>query len=195
MAVVFRRPTVFLITEAHVVVESFLETINALLSDGFVPSLWEKDEMEAVINDHRQASPRGGAGGRRHRLVTPPCAQEAIAALCAGSLTNKEVLSHYMGVCRSNLHVVLAMSPSGSKLRVRCRQFPGPSCVCARGVCVSSPASTHAGLLSYTSIDYFLPWPSEALTQVANFHLANCDLGESPAVRCSGAAARQRRCA
>ena len=49
------------------------------------------------------------------------------------------------------MHIVLAMSPAGDKLRVRCRNFPG--------------------LVSNTSIDWFFPWPEEALTAVSKFFL------------------------
>jgi dynein heavy chain len=42
---------------------------------------------------------------------------------------------------RSNLHVVLAMSPVGDALRSRCRNFPG--------------------LVNNTVIDWFEPWPEQ----------------------------------
>jgi dynein heavy chain len=48
------------------------------------------------------------------------------------------------------------MSPAGDKLRVRCRNFPG--------------------LVSSTSIDWFFPWPEEALTSVAEHFLNNVSL-------------------
>ena len=56
-----------------------------------------------------------------------------------------------MNKCRNNLHIVLAMSPSGSKLRLRCRNFPG--------------------LVSNAVIDWFFPWPADALQKVAEFFL------------------------
>jgi dynein heavy chain len=54
--------------------------------------------------------------------------------------------------CRNNLHVVLAMSPVGETLRTRCRNFPG--------------------LVNNTVIDWFEPWPEQALTSVATVFLA-----------------------
>jgi dynein heavy chain len=48
------------------------------------------------------------------------------------------------------------MSPAGDKLRIRCRNFPG--------------------LVSNTSIDWFFPWPEEALTSVANYFMKDVDL-------------------
>ena len=61
-----------------------------------------------------------------------------------------------MNKCRNNLHLVLAMSPSGDKLRLRCRSFPG--------------------LISNCVIDWFFPWPEDALSKVAEFFLAEVDL-------------------
>ena len=59
---------------------------------------------------------------------------------------------------RNNLHIVLAMSPAGSTLRLRCRNFPG--------------------LISNTSIDWFFAWPEEALVSVCDFYLKDVDLPE-----------------
>jgi len=56
------------------------------------------------------------------------------------------------------MHVVLAMSPAGDTLRIRCRNFPG--------------------LVSNAQIDWFFPWPEEALISVAKFYLKDEDLPE-----------------
>ena len=39
--------------------------------------------------------------------------------------TSANLWKFYVNKCRNNLHLVLAMSPSGDKLRLRCRSFPG----------------------------------------------------------------------
>ncbi len=49
---------------------------------------------------------------------------------------------------KERLHIVMTMSPSGETLSVRCRNFPG--------------------MLSATYIDWYQPWPSEALVKVAD---------------------------
>merc|ERR1712224_522215 len=54
---------------------------------------------------------------------------------------------------RDNLHIVLTMSPVGSALRVRMRMFPA--------------------LVNCCTIDWFLPWPDEALLGVARRKLAD----------------------
>eukprot|EP00928_Gymnodinium_smaydae_P068046 TRINITY_DN5109_c0_g4_i2.p1 TRINITY_DN5109_c0_g4~~TRINITY_DN5109_c0_g4_i2.p1 ORF type:complete len:3873 (+),score=1233.23 TRINITY_DN5109_c0_g4_i2:1305-11621(+) len=53
---------------------------------------------------------------------------------------------------RDNLHIVLTMSPVGSALRVRMRMFPA--------------------LVNCCTIDWFLPWPDDALLGVATKQLA-----------------------
>jgi len=55
--------------------------------------------------------------------------------------------NYFVSRARENLHIVLCMSPSGDTLMLRCRFFPG--------------------LVSSTSIDWFFPWPEDALTAVA----------------------------
>jgi dynein heavy chain len=55
--------------------------------------------------------------------------------------------SYFVQRSRENIHIVLAMSPAGDTLRVRCRNFPG--------------------LVSNTSIDWFFAWPEDALSAVA----------------------------
>jgi len=67
--------------------------------------------------------------------------------------------SYYIEQCRDNLHIVLAMSPVGDDLRRRCRNFPG--------------------MVNNTVIDWFQPWPAEALRSVADKFLSDVDLPES----------------
>eukprot|EP00471_Norrisiella_sphaerica_P006901 CAMPEP_0184484204 /NCGR_PEP_ID=MMETSP0113_2-20130426/5915_1 /TAXON_ID=91329 /ORGANISM="Norrisiella sphaerica, Strain BC52" /LENGTH=4710 /DNA_ID=CAMNT_0026865073 /DNA_START=240 /DNA_END=14372 /DNA_ORIENTATION=+ len=53
---------------------------------------------------------------------------------------------------RDNLHIVLAFSPANSKFAERARKFPG--------------------LINCCNIDWFLPWPVEALQDVSNKFIA-----------------------
>ncbi|KXZ49756.1 DHC2 protein [Gonium pectorale] len=77
-----------------------------------------------------------------------------------GMLATKESCwSYYVEKCRNNLHVVLAMSPVGESLRSRCRNFPG--------------------MVNNTVIDWFEPWPEQALTSVASVFLADEALPET----------------
>lgn len=54
---------------------------------------------------------------------------------------------------RANLHVVLCFYPVGEKLRIRARQFPA--------------------LVNCTVLDWFHPWPQEALVNVASRFLTD----------------------
>lgn len=57
----------------------------------------------------------------------------------------------FISEIRTNLHVVLCMSPVGEALRVRCRKFPS--------------------LVNCCTLDWFTSWPKEALYEVAKRHL------------------------
>ncbi|XP_015274779.1 PREDICTED: dynein heavy chain 10, axonemal [Gekko japonicus] len=73
-------------------------------------------------------------------------------AMKAGSAPAKEsVWQYFVNKSANNLHIVLGMSPVGETLRTRCRNFPG--------------------LVNNTGIDWFLPWPAQALYAVAKFFL------------------------
>lgn len=121
-------PVVFLFTDAHVVEEGFLEFINNILTSGTIPALFEKDETDQCVNSVRK---------------------EVKATGVIDTFDN--CWAYFVDKCRNNLHVVLAMSPSGDKLRVRCRNFPG--------------------LISASVIDWFQPWPANALQKVAEYFL------------------------
>jgi ABC-type dipeptide/oligopeptide/nickel transport system ATPase component len=56
---------------------------------------------------------------------------------------------------RANLHVVLCFSPVGETFRVRCRKFPA--------------------LINCTSVDWFHPWPRDALVSVARRFLQDIE--------------------
>lgn len=126
---------VFMFTDAHVVEEGFLEFINNMLTIGMVPALYDQDERDALCNTVRTEVRHAGLPETPDNLWT-----------------------FYVNKCRNNLHIVLAMSPSGSKLRIRCRNFPG--------------------LVSNAVIDWFFPWPADALEKVAQFFLADEALPE-----------------
>ena len=128
-AEVAKGPTTFLFTDAHVAEEGFLESINNMLTTGLVPALFAQDEKDQLSNTVRDEVRAAGLD------ETPTV-----------------LWNYFVGKARDNLHVVLAMSPSGETLRVRCRNFPG--------------------LASSTTIDWFFPWPEEALSKVAQYFLA-----------------------
>ncbi|KAF0291565.1 Dynein heavy chain 10, axonemal [Amphibalanus amphitrite] len=78
-------------------------------------------------------------------------------AVKAGYAIQKEsVWQFFVDRCVQNLHVVLCMSPTGQQLQIRCRNFPG--------------------LVNNTTIDWFQPWPEQALYAVASVFLAEVAL-------------------
>jgi dynein heavy chain len=122
------QPIVFLFTDAHVVEPGFLEFINNMLSTGMIPSLFEQDEKDGFISSVRGEVQAAG-------IV----------------VTNANCWNYFVNKARNNLHVVLAMSPSGDTLRIRCRNFPG--------------------MVSSSVIDWFFSWPKDALSKVAHAFL------------------------
>jgi dynein heavy chain, axonemal len=130
---IIKKPTCFLFTDAHVVEEGFLELVNNMLTIGMVPGLFPEEEKDALINEIEDAARKEGI----------PESKES-------------KWDYFINRCRDNLHIVLAMSPAGDTLRIRCRNFPG--------------------LVSNTSIDWFFPWPEEALNAVATHFLQEEDL-------------------
>ncbi|KAK3083644.1 hypothetical protein FSP39_000711 [Pinctada imbricata] len=62
------------------------------------------------------------------------------------------VWQYFVTKCANNLHVVLAMSPVGDALRTRCRNFPG--------------------MVNNANIDWFFPWPEQALYAVASVFIS-----------------------
>ncbi|CAG6015638.1 unnamed protein product [Menidia menidia] len=109
----------FLLTDAQIPDEHFLVPINDLLASGEIPELFSEEDMEEIVSSVR-AAVRG-----------------------VGLLDNRE------NCWRFFIHrVVLCLSPLGTNLRVRARQFPA--------------------LISCTAIDWFHPWTTKALQSVSN---------------------------
>jgi len=128
------KPTVFLFDETQIVHESFLEDVNNILSSGEVPNLFPKDELGGVLDEVRAAAKSAGAGE-----------------------TGEQLYSFFLERVRTNLHVILCLSPVGETFRERCRMFPG--------------------LVNCTTIDWFTEWPADALFEVASKQLEGEDLG------------------
>jgi hypothetical protein len=76
--------------------------------------------------------------------------------------------------CRSNLRVVLCLSPIGDTLRERCRMFPG--------------------LVNCTTMDWFCDWPADALYEVANRQLPAEALSSSELRQAVCKVCRNRTC-
>ncbi|KAH7825191.1 dynein haevy chain 4, outer dynein arm beta [Monocercomonoides exilis] len=71
--------------------------------------------------------------------------------------TRDNCLNFFTQRVRANLHLILCFSPVGDAFRQRARKFPA--------------------IVSCTSIDWFHPWPQEALLSVGKRFLADVELG------------------
>ena len=89
------KPTVFLFDETQIVVETFLEDINNVLTSGEVPNLFAKDEISGLCEDVRADAKRAGVGEMQDELYRV-----------------------FLGRVIKNLHIVLCMSPIGDELPV-----------------------------------------------------------------------------
>jgi dynein heavy chain len=72
--------------------------------------------------------------------------------------SNNSIFKFFTERCKLNLHVVLAFSPVGDEFRSRLRMFPA--------------------LVNCTTIDWFHPWPTDALQNVARRFLNDVDFDE-----------------
>jgi dynein heavy chain len=132
---VLTKPQTFLFTDSHVAEEGFLELINNILTIGMVPALFPEEEKDGLI---------GPLDDEMRKQKLPE--------------TKEFRWNYYVNKCRENMHIILAMSPAGDTLRVRCRNFPG--------------------LISNTNVDWFFPWPEDALNAVASNFMGVVDLEE-----------------
>jgi len=131
---VLNKSTVFMIDDTQIVKESFLEDINGILNTGEVANLFNSEEMGAMME-----------------ALSKPCQEAGV-----NPGMPSEVYSFFVGRVRTNLHLVICLSPIGESFRTRLRMFPS--------------------LVNCCTIDWFTEWPEEALRSVANFFLASVDL-------------------
>uniref|UniRef100_A0A3Q3KEU7 Dynein axonemal heavy chain 7 n=1 Tax=Monopterus albus TaxID=43700 RepID=A0A3Q3KEU7_MONAL len=119
---------VFLFTDTQIKMESFLEDISNLLNTGEVPNLFAADEKQEICEQMRVLDRQRD---RDKQTDGSPL-----------SLFNM-----FVERCRTQLHVVLAMSPIGDAFRSRLRRFPA--------------------LINCCTINLFQTWPEDALQAVA----------------------------
>ncbi|KAJ3368393.1 Dynein heavy chain 1, axonemal [Kappamyces sp. JEL0680] len=129
------KQMVFVLTDTQIISESCLEDVNNILNGGDVPNIYNFEEMDRILNTMR------------------PIAQEI------GIVPTRENLfSHYLQRVKSNLHMIICMSPIGDAFRNRLRMFPS--------------------LVNCCTIDWFSTWPEDALRSVAANAIADVsDLG------------------
>ncbi|MCO5578649.1 hypothetical protein L7F22_032493 [Adiantum nelumboides] len=97
-----RPPVIFLFDDTQIVVETFLEDINNIMSTGEVPNLFTKDDLQSIFDQCRAAAKKAKAGD-----------------------TDDELYSFFLEKARENLHVVLCLSPVQESFHRRLQMFPG----------------------------------------------------------------------
>ncbi|KAM7230116.1 hypothetical protein CapIbe_018833 [Capra ibex] len=133
-------PITFLFSDTQIKNESFLEDINNVLNSGDIPNLYNMDEQDQIVNTMR-----------------PYIQEQGLQP------TKANLMAAYTGRVRSNIHMVLCMSPIGEVFRARLRQFPS--------------------LVNCCTIDWFNEWPAEALESVAIMFLSEIpELDAAPKV-------------
>ena len=75
--------------------------------------------------------------------------------------TQDDLFSFFIDRVRANLHIVMCFSPVGPKLNQRTQKFPA--------------------LINGTTVDWFLPWPEQALTAVAQHFMGSFDIKDENA--------------
>lgn len=132
----------FIFTEAEIKDEAYLEVINSILTTGEVPNLIPKDELLVMASELR-----GIAMKQVLNFVETP----------------DNLVKFFIDRVRSNLHVVLCMSPVSAKFPERARRFPG--------------------IIAGCTIDWFLAWPKEALIAVSSGFIDKIKLDCTPEVQ------------
>lgn len=118
------RPTVFLFNDTQIVDESFLEDINNILSSGEVPNLFKPDELSEVClpllcwkNYMKYVSPLLSVMSVLLRSLQVCNALSEDARRDKVLQTPDSLFRYLIERVRSNLHVILCMSPVGELFR------------------------------------------------------------------------------
>jgi dynein heavy chain len=92
----------FILTDAQITDDKFLVYINDLLSSGYIPELFAKDELDTLIGKIRAEAKGAGYDD-----------------------VPDELFGYLLDKVRKNLHLSLCFSPVGDTFRIRARKFPG----------------------------------------------------------------------
>ena len=123
------KMSTLLLTDAQLKHSFMLEDVNNLINQYEIPSLFGPDD-KIIISERVRINARkeGNIWLYNHG-------------------TQEEMLDYFVIKVRQKLHVVLAMSPTGSQLGERIRNFPS--------------------LVNCCTVDWYELWPKEALEAVA----------------------------
>jgi dynein heavy chain len=106
------------------------------LNGGVIPNLYtEAEDITNIIDSMKEANKNNAA---------------------FKNFSDGEVMNDFLTKAKTNIHLVLTMSPIGEEFKRRLRMFPS--------------------LVNCCTIDWFLPWPKEALQSVAEYFLNQVEL-------------------
>jgi dynein heavy chain, axonemal len=138
------KQVTFIMTDAEIKSETFLEAINSMLATGEIPGLIPKDEQDVFkLECKNQYGKDLNLKGADPSLL--------------------ELWVFFINRVKDCLHMVLAFSPVGTKFRDRSQKFPS--------------------LFSQCSINWFLPWPEDALVSVSNNKMVGFKMDAKKEVR------------
>lgn len=131
------KPTMFLFCDTQIINEQMLEDINNVLNSGDVPGLYKNEDFEDIF-----------------KVGKVDCSKKGLP------VNKMNMMSCYLARVKSNIHVVIAMSPLGEIFRSRLLKFPS--------------------LVNCCTLDWFTEWPEEALINVAKGSFADeaVDMGK-----------------
>ena len=92
----------FILTDSQITNDKFLVYVNDILSSGWIPELFQKDELDGILGKVRAEAKNAGY------LDTPD-----------------QLFDFFLDKARKNLHLALCFSPVGDAFRFRARKFPG----------------------------------------------------------------------
>ncbi|XP_010215324.1 PREDICTED: dynein heavy chain 12, axonemal [Tinamus guttatus] len=125
----------------------FIITDTQIKDEGFL------EDVDSVLNTGEV--PNLFAADEKQEII------EGVRAVAQAGNKHEELsplalFAFFVNRCKENLHVVVAFSPIGDAFRNRLRQFPS--------------------LINCCTIDWFQPWPEDALERVANKFLETLQL-------------------
>ncbi|XP_039313454.1 dynein heavy chain 1, axonemal [Solenopsis invicta] len=124
------RPIVFLFSDTQIKNDFMLEDLNNILNNGDVPNIYQADEVDKIYQAMRAPAQEAGL-----------------------QINKSNLFSVYVKAVKSNLHIVITISPIGDTFRALIRQFPA--------------------LVNCCTIDWFCPWPDAALQSIATHLLSD----------------------
>ena len=84
-----------MLTDSQIVEESFLESINTILTVGIINNLLDDTKKNEIRNKFRDSCKKAGKGE-----------------------LPEEIWEYYIELVQKNLHLVICMSPAGENLRI-----------------------------------------------------------------------------